>query len=83
MNIEQIRQADKTMLVPADVAEVLCCDPQLIRIMARQKPELLGFPVCCVGSRVKIPRLPFLQFVEGRQTMPTIQSIEGRTNNEQ
>ena len=66
MTIDQIRESDKTMLTPADVAEVLCCDAQTVRVAARLKPELLGFPVCVIGHRVKVPTKPFIEFVEGK-----------------
>ena len=63
MTIDQIRESDKTMLTPADVADVLKCDPQSIRTMAKQKPNLLGFPVCVIGSRVRVPKMAFLKFI--------------------
>lgn len=63
MTIEEIRQSDRTFLRPVDVAEVLRCDPQCIRILARTDRDQLGFPVCVVGKRTKIPRVPFLRFM--------------------
>lgn len=63
MTLEEIRQSDRPFLLPADVAEVLHCDPQCIRILARTDRDRLGFPVCVVGSRTKIPRVPFLRFL--------------------
>jgi hypothetical protein len=64
MTLEEIRKSDKVWLTPSDVAEVLGCDPHSIRIQAHTAPERLGFPVCVVGSRTKIPRKPFLAFVD-------------------
>ena len=68
MTLEQIRASTKSVLTAADVAPVIGCDPQCIRITARQNPEWLGFPVVCVGSRVKIPREPFLRHWTGGDT---------------
>lgn len=65
MSIEEIRQSDKLWLTPADIAPVLGCDPQVIRIQAHTAPERLGFPVVVVKSRTKIPRIPFLNFIGG------------------
>ena len=65
MTIDEIRNSDKAMLTPADVAEVLGTDPQGIRMWARQTPEKLGFPVSVIGTRVRIPRIAFLKFMEG------------------
>lgn len=61
MTISEIRATDKLLLTPVEVAPVLRCDPQCIRMMARSTPEQLGFPVICVGRRTKIPRIPFLR----------------------
>ena len=66
MTLHEIKQSDKPFLIPTDIAGLLGCDPQNIRLMARQRPELLGFPVCVMGTRVRIPRVPFVSFVEGR-----------------
>ena len=63
MTLDEIRNSDKTMLTPADIAEVLQADPQDIRLSARQCPESLGFPVCVIKSRTKVPRIPFLRFM--------------------
>lgn len=66
ITLEDLKAMTKPVITPAEAAQVIGCDPQLIRIAARQQPELLGFPVIAVGTRTKIPRLPFLQFVEGK-----------------
>jgi len=54
-------RVDREFFTPQDVSFVLKTDPQTIRICARQRPELLGFPVILIGNRVKIPRIPFLR----------------------
>lgn len=66
MTLDDLKRLDREYLTPAQVAEVLGCDPQGIRVWARQRPEGLGFPVCIVGSRTKIPKRPFIQFMEGK-----------------
>lgn len=63
MTPDEIRASDKTFLTAADVAPVVGCDPQGIRITARKNPDWLGFPVTCVKSRVKIPRVPFVEYM--------------------
>ena len=66
MSLDDLKRIDREFLTPAQVAEVLGCDPQAIRVWARKRPEGLGFPVCLVGSRTKIPKRPFIQFMEGK-----------------
>ena len=66
MTLNEIKASDKTVLTPGDIAEVLDADPQDIRVQAKQAPERLGFNVAVVGSRVKIPRLGFIRWMEGK-----------------
>ena len=63
MTLDEIRNSTKEVLTPAEIAEVLGCDPQDIRVQARTAPERLGFPVIIIKSRTKIPRVPFLRFM--------------------
>lgn len=65
MTLDEIRNSTKMMLTPSDVAEVLGCDAQSIRINAKIAPERLGFPVIMIGNRVKIPKLAFIRFITG------------------
>lgn len=67
MTLQQIESDTREILIPADIAPILECDPHDIRVAAHQKPELLGFPVVLIGNRVKIPRLAFLKFMKGEQ----------------
>lgn len=61
--LEMIAASDLAVLTPAQVADVLGCDPHWIRVASRDNPALLQFPVLRVGNRVKIPRIPFLRFM--------------------
>lgn len=63
MTLEEIRSSTKSVLTPADIAEVLGSDPQTIRTVAKERPEMLGFPVIRIGKMTKIPRLPFLAYL--------------------
>lgn len=71
MTLQEIAASGKEMLTPADVAQVLGCHPYSINVAAKTAPALLGFPVTVIGSRVKIPRRPFLRWAgyeeEGEQ----------------
>lgn len=60
---ELINKKDREFFTAAEVCTVLGADPQTIRDTARQRPDLLQFPVICAGNRVKIPRIPFLRFM--------------------
>lgn len=63
MTIDEMAASRELLLTPAEVAPILSCDPNVIRRQAQDDPSKLGFPVCVLGSRVKIPRVPFLRFL--------------------
>lgn len=63
MTLDEIRKSDKELLVPREVAEILHCDPYKFTLEAKRCPEKLGFPVCVIGTRVRVPKIPFLRFL--------------------
>jgi len=63
MTLKEVEAMETEILTPDIVARVIGCNPQVIRIQARECPQALGFPTMIVGKRVKIPKLPFLQFM--------------------
>ena len=63
MTLEEMKHSAKEFLSPADVAGVMKSDPHSIRVTARQRPELLGFPFTFSGNRMKIPRTAFLTWM--------------------
>lgn len=64
MTIDEIRESDRMMLRPADIAGLLGVHPYTISIKARE--GTLEFPYFRSGNRTKIPRVPFLNWLEGR-----------------
>ena len=67
MNLSDIHHSPKAYLTPVEVAAVLNCDPHSIRTQAHRDPSRLGYPVIVIGRRVRIPRIPFLRYLEGRE----------------
>ena len=65
LTLQDIKQMEKDIITPAEAAQVVGCDPQLIRLEARERPENLGFPVIIVRNRTKIPRVAFIKYMEG------------------
>ena len=63
MTITEMLQSEDPFLSPADIAEVLHCDPQYIRAQAQADPSKLGYPVIVINRRVRIPRIPFLRYL--------------------
>ena len=60
--LEEVEALPGEVLTCANVAGILEASPNTIHVTAVQRPELLGFPVIVMGSRVKIPKQPFLRF---------------------
>lgn len=63
MTLFELENLEKDVISPEIAASVLGCNAQVLRIQARKQPEALGFPVICLGCRVKIPRLPFIKYL--------------------
>jgi len=63
--LAEIEAVPGEILLCKDVARVLCSNPSTIREQAKKAPEKLRFPVIVVGERVKIPKRPFLKFMNG------------------
>ena len=68
MTLEHIEAMDKEILTCKDVAPLLGCNPYSLHGAAQSAPEKLGFPVIVMGTRVKIPRRPFIAFMKGAAT---------------
>ena len=66
MTIQDLKELDKEVLTPGDIAPILGCDPNVIRFQAKQDIKQLGFPASKVGTRIKIPRLAFIKWFEGK-----------------
>lgn len=66
MTLNELRESDKALLTPKEVASALGLDEQGIRVMAHENPAALGFPVLITGRKgrsVRIPRVPFLRYM--------------------
>ena len=63
--LERIAALDKDMLVPTDVCKYLGCCAYSINIATRDGKNPFPFPIIRLGSRVKIPKLPFLKVMRG------------------
>lgn len=62
-NLKDLIASEKDFFTPGDISGVLRCDPQTIRVTARQRPDLIRYPFTFVGNRMKIPKIPFLRFM--------------------
>lgn len=68
MTWEEIKSSDKMILTAQDVSSILNCDPQTLRLAARQQKELIGFNCSIIGQTLRIPRLAFIRWMEGGES---------------
>jgi len=69
--LQDVEASDALTLTCKQVANVLNADVQAIHLQAMTRPELLGFPVIVYGTRVRIPRIPFIKFMRGEYVNST------------
>ena len=69
--LEDLESLDDEILTCKQISKILSANPATIHFQAMECPEKLGFPVIVMGSRVKIPRIPFLMFMKGETKRPT------------
>lgn len=64
MTLEEIEALPKEMLVPTDIASYLGCNPYSINVAIKNGAKF-PFPVILMGSRVRIPKAPFIKAMRG------------------
>lgn len=65
--LREIEALETEVLTCKDVSRVLCAGAYYLHEQAMKDPTKLGFPVIVHGTRVKIPKRPFLAFMrEGK-----------------
>ena len=67
MTLEELEAIPKEMLVPTDVAPILGCSPYTINVATRDGKNPFPFPIIRMGTRVKIPKRPFIKAMRGEK----------------
>lgn len=65
MTIEDLERMTCPTITADIAAKVIDCEAQSIRDQAQHDPKMLGFPVCVMGRRVRIPRMLFINYLRG------------------
>lgn len=65
MTLEELEMLDKEMLVPTDIAPILGCSPYSINVATKDGKNPFPFPVVRMGTRVRIPKRPFIKAMRG------------------
>ena len=61
LSLQELIDSEKECFGPDDICGVLGVNPHNIRLAAKQRPDLLGFEFFFIGTRMKIPKIPFLR----------------------
>ena len=67
--IKEIMDSSDFYLLSEDAAKAIGVAPQKLREQAKDEPEKLGFNVIVVGKSIRIPRIPFLNYILGSNPM--------------
>lgn len=68
--LEDLEKVEADFIFPKDVAVFIKCEPYNMNVRAKTDIELygeirtLGFPAHFQGTRLKIPRIPFIQYMK-------------------
>ena len=64
--LDRIESLPKAMLVPTDICKYLGCSAYTINVATRDGKNPCPFPVIRMGTRVRIPKEPFLKAMRGQ-----------------
>ena len=65
MTLQELEQLETEVLTPKQVAPILGCQPYTINVATKDGKNPFPFPVIRMGSRVRIPKTPFLKAMRG------------------
>lgn len=65
MTLEELEASPKEILTPKDIAPILKCCPYAINVATMNGQNPFPFPVIRMGTRVKIPKMPFIKAMRG------------------
>lgn len=63
--LDEIEALPKEILVPTDIAPILGCTPYTINVCTRDGENPFPFPIIRIGTRVRIPKIPFVKAMRG------------------
>lgn len=65
MTLQELEQLDTEVLTPKQVAPILGCNPYSINVATKDGKNPFPFPIIRMGTRVRIPKMPFLKAMRG------------------
>ena len=65
--LQDLREMTEDTITPAIAGDVLGCTGFLLGRMCHEEPEKIQFNFQCIGNKTIIPRLGFINWMEGRR----------------
>ena len=65
MTLQELEQLETEVLTPKQVAPILGCQPYTINVAVKNGKNPFPFPVIRMGTRVRIPKTPFIKAMRG------------------
>ena len=65
MTLQELEQLETEVLTPKQVAPILGCQPYSINIATKNGNNPFPFPIIRMGTRVRIPKTPFIKAMRG------------------
>lgn len=79
MTLDELERLTKDCLTPTEIAGVLGCDPYNINVQVKEDKRngvnSFPFPTILLGSRVKIPRLAFIEAMKHGSNADAVQPV--------
>ena len=65
--LQDLRDMEDDVITPAIAGDVLGCTGFLLGRMCHEEPEKVQFNFQCIGNKTIIPRIGFINWMEGRK----------------
>lgn len=65
MTLQELEQLETDVLTPKQVAPILGCQPYTINVATRNGNNPFPFPILRMGTRIRIPKMPFVKWIKG------------------
>ena len=67
MTVEDLKRMKEPIISGTTAARLMGMHSTRLIGYAREHPERIQFPFIISGNRMKIPRVPFIQWIEGKE----------------
>ena len=70
--LQDLKDMTDDTITPAIAGDVLGCTGHLLGRMCHDEPDKVEFPFQCIGNKTIIPRIGFINWMEGKTKMKLV-----------